>query len=349
LLKALPKVDLHRHLEGSLRVRTLLEIAEAHAIALPARAIDDLRPLATVDCDNLDFHRFLKKFELLRRFFPTREAVERAAHEAVRDARDDNIRYLELRFNPVALARVRCFPLEEVTCWVCDAVERAQRDCDIRTNLIIQIGRDQDLQTASELGQIALAYRDRGIVGLDLAGDERRYPAAPFASIFREARREGLHVTVHAGEAGEPENIEEAIEWLEAERIGHGVRCVEDSRVTRLLQERRIPLEVCPTSNLQTGVVQHLERHPLPDLLALNLAVSVNTDNPSVSGTTLTNEYYVAVSSMGITLDQVRQTVLTAAEVSFQSPEERKQLVDQLREDLKSDEPNEPAIDRRTE
>jgi adenosine deaminase len=217
---------------------------------------------------------------------------------------------------------------------VCDAVEKAQRDRDIRVNLIVQIGREEDLETAAELARVALAYRDRGIVGLDLAGDEARYPAHPFIDIFREARREGLHVTVHAGEAGDPRNVEEAIRWLEAERIGHGVRSIEDSNVLKLLRERNVALEVCPTSNLQTGVVKHFWHHPLPDLLALNVPLSINTDDPSVSDTTLTDEYRVAIQAMGVTLDQIKQTIVTAAEVSFQTAEERALLADWFRKEL---------------
>jgi adenosine deaminase len=215
-------------------------------------------------------------------------------------------------------------------------VEKAQRHRDIRVNLIVQIGRDESVETASELARVALEHHDRGIVGLDLAGDEQRYPAAPFIGIFREARRQGLHVTVHAGEAGDPKNIEEAIRWLEAERIGHGVRSIEDSSVLRLLRERNVALEVCPTSNIQTGVVQHFWHHPLPDLLALNVRLSINTDDPSVSDTTLTDEYRVAMQAMRVTLDQIKRTIVTAAEVSFQLPEERARLADWFRKELRS-------------
>jgi adenosine deaminase len=348
-LRTLPKIDLHRHLEGSLRLETLAEIAQEHGIDLPGYAIEALRPLATVTEEQPDFHRFLEKFKFLRRFYPTREAVERLAYEAVTDAANDNIKYLELRFNPVALARVQGFSLEAVTTWVCDAIEKAQRDRDIRANLIVQIGRDESLETAAELAQVALTYRDRGIVGLDLAGDEQRYPASPFNGIFRQARREGLHVTVHAGEAGDPRNIEEAITRLEAERIGHGVRSIEDSNVLRLLRDRNVALEICPTSNIQTGVVQHFWHHPLPDLLALNVQLTINTDDPSVSDTTLTDEYWVAMQAMGVSLDQIKQTIVTAAEVSFQPPEERALLAVWFRKELRLSSNEQMRPDRRAQ
>jgi adenosine deaminase len=336
-LQALPKIDLHRHLEGSLRLQTLSEIAEAHDIDLPGRAIGDLRPLVTVSGEEPDFRRFLEKFEFLRRFYPTREAVQRVAYEAVADAAADNVKYLELRFNPVALARAQGFPLEAVTHWVCEAVEKAQRDYDIRTNLIVQVGRDEPVSTARELAQVALAHRDEGVVGLDLAGDEEGYPATPFRDIFRQARRNGLHTTVHAGEVGTPANIEEAIQGLEAERIGHGIRCVEDPDVVNMIRERNVTLEVCPTSNVQTGAVRDLWRHPLPDLLALDLPVCINTDDPSISDTTLTDEYWVAVSAMRVSVDQIKRTIVTAAEASFQPPEDRRRMAAWFRRELQLD------------
>lgn len=333
-LQSLPKVDLHRHLEGSLRLETLADIARENGIDLPSYTIDDLRPFATIAGDEPDFQRFLTKFQFLRRFYPTRQAVERVAYEAVQDAADDNVKYLELRFNPVALARAQDFPLASVAGWVCDAVARAQQERDITVNLIVQIGRDEDLTTASELAELAAAYQDRGIVGLDLAGDEEQYPAGPFAAIFRAARDRGLHVTVHAGEAGGPENVEEAVERLGAERVGHGVRSVEDARVVQLLRKRGVTLEVCPTSNIQTGVVGRVWDHPLPDLMAMGVPVSINTDDPSISDTTLTDEYQIAISAMRLTMDDIKSSIVRAAEASFQPEEERQRMAAWFQETL---------------
>jgi adenosine deaminase len=317
-----------------LRLQTLADIAQENGIDLPGCAIEDLRRLATVTNEEPDFQGFLAKFEFLRRFYPTRGAVERVAYEAVDDAADDNIKYLELRFNPVALARAQNFPLEAVTDWVCGAVAKAQRDRDIDVNLIIQIGRDEDPKTAWALAHVALDHRDQGVVALDLAGDEKRYPACPFGEVFRHARSEGLHVTIHAGEAGGPENVEEAVRELGAERVGHGVRSVEDSGVLQLLRDEDVTLEVCPTSNIQTGAVERIWRHPLPDLLALGIPVSINTDDPSVSDTTLTDEYRIATSAMGVTLDQIKRSIVTAARASFQPADDRQQLAHWFRQTL---------------
>ncbi|MDY7042432.1 MAG: adenosine deaminase, partial [Chloroflexota bacterium] len=263
ILQAMPKVDLHRHLEGSLRLQTLAEIAREHGIDLPSHNIEELRPLVqVVDGDPNDFHHFLGKFELLRRFYSCREAVERVAYEAVADAAADNVRYLELRFSPASLAMVQDFSLEEVTEWVIQATRRAQKEHHITVRLIVSVIRDFGREVAQNVIEVAIAYRDRGVVGLDLTGDEVRYPGKPFAEPFRRAKAAGLGITVHAGEAMGPERVHEAITVLEADRIGHGVRTIENSDVVQLVLRRGVALEVCPTSNLQTGVVRSVGTLP---------------------------------------------------------------------------------------
>jgi adenosine deaminase len=201
-------------------------------------------------------------------------------------------------------------------------------------NLILQIGRDENLDTASQIVEVAFAHRDAGVVGLDLAGDEVEYPASRFANIFQRARQAGLWATIHAGEAGDADNVREAIELLGASRIGHGVRSIENSAVLQLIREHEVTLEVCPTSNLQTAAVRRFSLHPLPDLLALKLRVTINTDDPSVSDTTLTDEYVVVMLAMGMTLKQIKRTIVIAAEGSFQPPEERKRLAEWFRKEL---------------
>ena len=339
-LHDLPKVDLHRHLEGSLRLSTLSEIAKEHGMDLPSYDIEYLRPFVTVTTEEPDFHRFLEKFNLLRRFYPTQGAVERLAYEAVADAADDNVRYLELRFNPVALSRVQGFSFDEVTAWVCNAVKQAQADFDICTYLILQIGRDESVETASRIADVALAHQADGVVGLDLAGDEMGYPASRFADVFQRARAGGLNITVHAGEAGSAENVEEAVKLLGARRIGHGVRSIENSYVVQLLRDQEITLEVCPTSNLQTGVVRRFGMHPVPDLLALGLNVTINTDDPSVSDTTLTDEYMAVILAMGVSIEQIKKTILSGVKGSFQPLEEREQMKTWFRTRLELDNGN---------
>jgi len=333
-LRNMPKVDLHRHLEGSLRLETLAGIAHEHGVDLPSYDLDKLRPYVQVtEGYQPDFHNFLEKFRLLRRFYPTREAIERITYEAVADAASDNVKYLELRFNPVALARAQGFRYAQVLGWVWEAACRAQADHDIIVRLIISLSR-QEPATADEVMEAALQCREYGIVGLDLSGDEVNFPLAPFILLFRRAREAGLGLVVHAGEAGGAENVREAIELIGPPRIGHGVRCIENSDVVRLVRDRGVTLEICPTSNFQTGVMRTMGHHPLPDLYRLGIKVTINTDDPSVSDTTLADEYFLAVSAMGVQMSELKTMVIMAAEAVFLPADEKIALVERLRREL---------------
>jgi adenosine deaminase len=330
LLYHLPKVDLHRHLEGSLRLETLADIAREHGIDLPSYEIEHLRPYVQITNDPPDFGRFLEKFRLLRRFYTTREAVERVAYEAVIDAAADNVRYLELRFNPAALSHAQGFDFAEVTDWVIEAVNRAQAESSIVVRLLCTLVRHEPIDLAERTIDVALARRARGIVGVDLAGDEVRFPAAPFRDLFRRAAEGGLGITIHAGEAGGADNVREAIELLGAQRIGHGIRAIENSDVVKLVRDRQVALEVCPTSNLQTGVMRKFGHHPLRDLYLLGVPVTINTDDPSVSDTTLTDEYLVAIMGMDIMLENLRAFNQNSLQAAFLPPAERDQLMAQV-------------------
>lgn len=325
-MHALPKVDLHRHLEGSLRLETLAEIAQEHGIDLPSYNLEQLRPYVQFTDEEPGFQRFLEKFKLLRRFYTTPEAVKRVAYEAVVDAATDNVKYLELRFSPSALAHAQSFPLHEVTEWVIEAVEQAQVDAGVTARLLCAVVRHDSYDLAREVIEVAIAYRDRGIVGVDLAGDEIHFPAAPFAPLFKRAADYGLGITIHAGEAGGAANVREAVEVLHAQRIGHGIRSIEDAQVVQLLRRHNVTLEICPTSNLQTGVVDNFGLHPLRDLYVLGVNVTINTDDPSVSDTSLTDEYVVAMLGLGVTLRDVRMCTRNSIRAAFLLPEAKRQL-----------------------
>jgi adenosine deaminase len=324
----MPKIDLHRHLEGSLRLSTLAEIARQHGVDLPSLSLEELRPYVQVVDDPPDFLVFLAKFKLLRRFYSSREAVERIAYEAVADAAADNVRYLELRFSPVALALNQGFRFEDVVDWVILAVDRAQQAYDIQVRLLVTTNRHEP-QYAHRLAEIAVDRKDRGIVGLDLAGDEVNF-AKPdaFIEVFRWVKTQGLHVTIHAAEAGPPANARDAVEKLGAERIGHGVRIREDIAVMDLIKREQITLEICPTSNLQTGIIPKLGQHPLFPFYQIGIPVTVNTDDPSISNTTLTDEFLVATGGAGVPFRALCQMILSAARAAFLPEPEKSRLVD---------------------
>ncbi len=330
----LPKIDLHRHLEGSLRLSTLSEIAHQHGVDLPSWGLEELRPYVQVIDDAPDFLGFIAKFKLLRRFYSTREAVIRVAYEAIADAAQDNIRYLELRFNPAALALNQGFSFAEVSDWVILAANKAQKEYPIQVRLIVTFNR-MEPQYAWELVEIAADKQDQGIVAIDIAGDELNCPLHDFVEPFRWAKRQGLYITAHAAEAGPPHNVREAIEKLEADRIGHGVRAQEDLAVLDLIKQTQIPLEMCPTSNLQTAIIPRFSKHPLYAFYQLGIPVTINTDDPSISNTTLTDEFLVATRGAGVPFRILPEMILNAARAAFLPEPEKSKLVTWFEQALK--------------
>ncbi len=327
----LPKIDLHRHLEGSLRLTTLAERAFDCGIELPSYDVDTLRPYVQMTENAPDFLRFLEKFPVLRRFFTSREAIQRIAREAIADAAQDNVVYLELRFNPLALARLQGFPLADVVAWVMDAADEGQRETGTRTCLILQIPREKSLDVADEIVDLAIANFGPLVRGIDLAGNEVDFPPQRFAAPFARAIEAGLHTTAHAGEAMGAHSVRNAVSSLHPRRIGHGVRVVEDPTVVHTLRKQNIVLEVCPTSNLHTGVVSELSRHPLAALVNLGLKVTLNTDDPSIFDTTLTDEVVVSVRQIGLAKRHIYRALRHSVEASFLPPEEKDALRERIR------------------
>src|SRR5512140_3750778 len=232
--RLLPKVELHRHLEGSLRLKTMVEVAEQHGIAIPADVLRLSNLVQMQDEEGFSFKAFLAKFDTLRLFYRSPEIIHRITREAVEDAARDNVRYMELRFTPVALSRAERFPLHDVMDWVLAGAHEAAADFGVVVRLIASVNRHESPELAEQVAWLAAEHQTDGMVGIDLAGNEAEFKAEPFYGIFREARQAGLHVTVHAGEWGPAANVREAIEELGAERIGHGVRVLEDEAVADL-------------------------------------------------------------------------------------------------------------------
>jgi adenosine deaminase len=329
--RTLPKIDLHRHLEGSLRLTTLNEIAQKERLDLPLDDLSRLGEMVQIQPSDPPTHlNFLSKFKALRHFFCSPEIIRRMTREAVEDAAADNVRYLELRFTPVALSRIGKYPLGEVMDWVLESAHEACAATGLITRLIVSVNRHESPQLAADVARLALDRRERGVVGLDLAGDEANFPALPFVGIFQEAREAGLAITLHAGEWAGADNVIEAIDVLGAVRIGHGVRVMEDPDAVALAREHRTVFEVCPTSNHQSGVVAALKDHPLPGMLAAGLDVTIHTDDPAISQITLSDEYALACDLFGLSLDTLRKCVLSAAQAAFLPTALREQLTADL-------------------
>jgi len=332
VFRSYPKVELHRHLEGTLRIETMLEIARAHSITVPA----SLSGLVQVqDGDPQTFQNFLAKFNTLRLFYRSPEVIHRITREAVEDAAKDNVRYLEMRFTPVALSRAERFPLHDVMNWVTASARDAAKKYKMKVGLIASVNRHESPELAEQVAWLAAEHIKDGIVGMDLAGNEAEFPAQPFAGILKEARQAGLHITVHAGEWAGAKNVREAIEDLSAARIGHGVRVIEDSYTTALAKDRGTVFEVCVTSNMQSGVIPKGQKHPLPKMMEAGLNVTINTDDPSVSRISLSHEYRIVCTDLAMPVETLKQRIVAAAQASFLNTKDKEDLLKSVKKELK--------------
>lgn len=322
-----PLVELHRHLEGNVRLPTVLDLARRHGIELPAWTEEELKPHVRIATRVASLVDFIAKFAVLKEVIADYEAVRRIVRENLEDAAGEGIDYIELRFSPWFMGEEHGLDPHGVVEAACDALEEARGKIPVRAKLIGIIARDYGPETGRIELAAAIRGRDRGVVALDLAGDEAGHPGDLFVRHFAEAREAGLHTLAHAGEAAGAASVRQAVLGLGAERLGHGIRCLEDPAVVDLLRERRIPLEVCPTSNLHTSTVRDYASHPLPELLRRGLAVTLNSDDPGISGIDLAHEYRVAAEEIGLGEADLRRMQETALAAAFLTSGEREEIL----------------------
>ncbi len=330
-LEALPKIDLHRHLEGSLRLKTLLEVARQEDLDLPQEEAQLRERVQIAGEQPKTLPNFLSKFRTLRQIYRSPEIIRRVTREAIEDAAEDRIRYLELRFTPVALSQAKDFPLTEVVDWVVEFATEAAKHAGVQVNLIASVNRHEPIRLAEQVVELAAARIGDGIAGLDLAGNEVEYPAEPFLSLFRSAKSAGLGITVHAGEWAGAGSVLHAINGMQASRIGHGVRVVEDPQAVQAARSARTVFEVCLTSNLHSGVVSGMGNHPLPQMIDSGLQVTLNTDDPGISNIRLSDEYYTAVSELGLSIESLKGLILAAVQAAFISDRRKHELERELK------------------
>lgn len=322
LLQSLPKADLHVHLDGSLRLSTILDLARQDGIELPARDEAGLRE--AIGCG----HRFgslvdyLRGFEITLSVMQSEEALERIAFELAEDAHRENVRYMEVRYSPMLHTR-RGLKLTRVVEAVLQGLRRARETTGIKANVIICGIRNISPESSYEMAELAVAYKGRGVVGFDLAGAEEDFPAKHHRAAFQLVRDNNINCTIHAGEAYGPESIAQAIHVCGAHRIGHGCRLRENGDLLHYVNDHRIPLECCPSSNVQTGAVRDLESHPLKLYFDLGLRVTVNTDNRLITDTTVSRELYLVHTQMGVPFADIKAMILAGFKSSFQPFHER--------------------------
>lgn len=320
-----PLIDLHRHLDGSIRLETILDLGRTHGVPLPAWTAEELRPHVVVTTPHPGLIEFLAKFRWMTAVLADYDACRRVARENVEDAKREGIRYIELRFSPAFMADAHNLDPALVTAAVIEGVREGEAACGVRVNLIGILTRTYGPVRARRELRALLAHAGE-LVALDLAGDEGNWPAELFVDHFKEGRDAGWQVTVHAGEAAGAQSIVTAVEQLGATRIGHAVRAVEDPRVMEMLLERRIGIEANLTSNVQTSTVPDYASHPLRQFLDAGLLATINTDDPGISGIDLPYELDVAAPAAGLTPGNIAQALENAWEIAFLAPAEKARL-----------------------
>ena len=320
-----PLIDLHRHLDGSVRLETILDLGRLHKIPLPGNSLDALRPHVVVTTPQPGLIEFLAKFKWMTAVLADYDACRRVARENVEDAHREGIRYIELRFSPAFMADAHNLDPSRVTAAVIEGAREGEAATGVKANLIGILTRTYGPVRARRELRALLDHKNE-ITALDLAGDEGNWPAELFVEHFKEGRGAGWQVTVHAGEAAGAQSIVTAIEQLGATRIGHAVRAVEDAAVMDLLRVRRIGIEANLTSNVQTSTVPDYASHPLKKFLESGLLATINTDDPGISGIDLAYELDVAAPAAGLNESQVIRALENAWEIAFLGPEEKARL-----------------------
>jgi adenosine deaminase len=333
LLRALPKTDLHCHLDGSMRLSTILELAARQKVKLPA---DDEAGLArAIHMGEIckDLVEYLTAFDITCSVLQTEEALERVAFELAEDAARENVWHLEVRYAPVLHQR-RGLSLARIQDAVLQGLRRAEKAYDITTGVILCGIRNMDPRDSYRLAELAVAYKGRGVVAFDLAGGEAGNPAKDHQESFALVLANNMNTTVHAGEAYGPESIKQALHFCGAHRIGHGTRLGEDGDLLTYVTDRRVPLEICLSSNLQTSVVEDLAHHPLRLFYDVGVRVSLNTDNRLITNTTVTDELWLAHEKLGFTLEELKVLIVQGFKSAFMPYREKKQLLRRVNDKL---------------
>jgi adenosine deaminase len=320
-IRRMPKVELHVHLEGSIQPETLLELARRNRVELPAQSVEGLREWYRFR----DFAHFIEVYIAISRCICTPDDLELIAREFLRGQAAQNIRYSEVTFTPYThYAFNRHIPFAEQLAAISRARAWAERELGVTMGFVTDIARNvQPVEHSLLVAEWAISGKDDGVVAFGLGGPEVGWPPELFEAAFAKARAAGLPGVPHAGETVGPESMWGALDSLQAVRLGHGVRCLEDPKLVETLRERQIPLEVCPTSNLCLGVFPAFDAHPLPRLLDEGLYVTINSDDPPMFNTTLTDEYLKIAATFGFDEQKIEQLVMNGVRATLLPEEQR--------------------------
>lgn len=312
----LPKIELHCHLDGSVRPSTIIELANMKNIDIPSKNIEEIKNMmvAPKDCKSLD--EYLKRFELPGLIMQDEDSLERIAFELMEDASKENIVYIEIRFAPL-LHINKGLNTKQVIESVLKGIKKAESIYDIKGNLILSCMRTMSVESSSDVIEAGKEYLNNGVVAVDLCSSENEQFCEKFEKPISLARSYGYRVTIHAGETGIGENVYDAITLLKAERIGHGVFIKDCEKAYNLVKENNVTLEMCPTSNLQTKAIKNIGNYPLNNFHKDGIKVSLNTDNRTVSDIDLTNEYNIIFNNFEMSENDYKTIYLNSVEASF--------------------------------
>jgi adenosine deaminase len=333
LIQRMPKTDLHCHLDGSLRLDTIIDLAKKQQVKLPTTDRSELFRLlyAGDTCSSLD--DYLRAFDITLSVMQTEDALERSAYELAADAHAENVRYLEVRYCPLLHTRAGLRPAQVVEA-VVRGLRNAKRELGIRYGVILCAIRSQGPEASLRIAELCVAFKNRGVVGFDVAGSEVNNPAKLHRHAFQLVVDNNISCTAHAGESFGPDSVHQAIHKCGAHRIGHGTRLVENGDLLNYVNDHRIPLEVCPSSNLQTKAASSWETHPVDFYVDYGLRVTINTDNRLITDTTVTKELHLCHKHYGWSLDQLKDIIVAGFKSSFMPYREKADLLVEVVKEL---------------
>ncbi len=326
IIRGLPKTDLHCHLDGSIRISTLIELAKKRKVELPTTDEEQLKLILQAGPQVKNLKDYLRAFDITLSVMQDDEDIFRVARELCEDAWDDGVWYLEVRFSPI-LHQQKGLTLTRVMEAVLSGLREGEDKTGIHARVIVCGIRQIEPSVSVKLAEVAAAFKEQGVVGFDLAGNEDHYPAKDHAAAFYLIRSNNIPCTVHAGEAWGPGSIKQALHDLNAHRIGHGTRLKEDGGLLNYVNNHRIPLECCISSNIHVGTIKSIEEHPIKFYYDFGLRVTVNTDNRLMSATSVSNELFLAHKKLNFDRSAIEDVIIMGFKSAFLPYQERKHLL----------------------
>ena len=336
LILQLPKVELHCHLDGSLRTKSILEQAELDKVELPFKNYEDLDNYLRIRNQRGSLSDYIHRFDTTLSVMQTPESLFRFAYELIEDVSKENVRYIEVRYSPI-LHTNRGMTIDNALQAVKKGLKKGGQDYHVKSGIIVCGIRHISPEASYKLADLAVRYKNRGVVGFDLAGAEENFPAKEHREAFYLIRNNNINATIHAGEAFGPSSIHQAIHQCGANRIGHGTRLKEDKNLMNYVNDHRIPLEVCLSSNWQTKSVRSLKHHPVKYYYKQGMRVTLNTDNRLISNTTLSKEFILAHNLFHFNLKDFREITIIAMKSAFMNHNERIKMIKIIANEFEQD------------